>query len=51
VWKLSDQQLDEMEEQRVKAGAHERPMAGMGRDLQFVGRAVPEWRRTVVGLL
>jgi hypothetical protein len=44
-WHLSDEYLDECEENRANAGAHSRSVHIGGYDLKFVGRAVPSWRR------
>ena len=44
----TDEELEEKERRRLYAGAHEKPMAMMGRDLQYMGRAKPDWCRNVV---
>lgn len=51
VRELTDEELEEREKRRVRAGAHEQVMAGMGRDLMFAGRAVPDWRRAMSGVM
>ena len=42
---LSYEALDQAERRRSGAGAHGAPVAMSGRDLQFAGRATPQWMK------
>ena len=43
--RLTYDDLDEAERRRATGGAHDSNVAMTGRDLQFGGRAVPNWMR------
>lgn len=42
---LSYEALDQAERRRSGAGAHGAPVAMSGRDLQYAGRATPQWMK------
>lgn len=42
---LSSEYLDHAERKRATVGAHSSNIAMSGRDLKFVGRAIPQWRK------
>jgi hypothetical protein len=46
---LSYEALDQAEHRRKSASAHSTPMALTGRDLQFGGRATPQWVKAAKG--
>jgi hypothetical protein len=43
--RLTGEHLDEAERRRTSQGAHSRNIAMSGRDLKYVGRAIPAWRK------
>lgn len=43
--RVTDEDLDAAAHRRTTAGAHSAPIAMSGRDLQFGGRATPNWMR------
>lgn len=47
--KLSYEALDAAERRRSTAGAHGGSVAMSGRDLQYAGRATPQWMKSVRG--
>lgn len=46
---LSYEALDHAERRRTSAGAHGAAVPMSGRDLQFAGRATPQWMQTARG--
>jgi len=47
AYKISSEYLDEADRRRTTANAHSTNIALNARDLQFKGRACPEWRRGI----
>ncbi|CAM9187453.1 unnamed protein product [Chrysoparadoxa australica] len=42
---ISPEDLDDMDEERARAGAHDRTVANSARDLRYSHRATPSWRK------
>jgi hypothetical protein len=43
--KVTGEELDNAEYQRLHGSAHSKKIAGAGYDLRFSGRAIPTWRK------